>query len=185
MIEQFKSLIEQVVSQEVSKTSINNSLTSEVAQETGNSLINGFSGAIKNGNISEIMSLFNDDKNTLVSNPLVKQIVTSLATSLGSKFGIDEKQAAGFASSVIPMVISYISSKSKSGESGFSITDIMSNLGDGNSGSILDGLAGFGLDKNGDGKVDFKDAIATLSGDDKKSDKSGGLGGLLGGLFGK
>lgn len=184
MVEQLKILIEHVVSQEVSKTSIGSNLTSQVAQETGNSLLSGLSGAFQQGNITEIMGLFNDDKSNLASNPLVKQIVTGLATNLGSKFGIDEKQASGFATSIIPMVISFIGSKAKSGDAGFSVTDLISGLSGGNSGSLLDSLAGFGLDKNGDGIVDFKDAIAALSGDDKKGNK-GGLGGLLGGLFGK
>ena len=37
----------------------------------------------------------------------------------------------------------------------------------------------FGLDQNADGKVDMQDAVAAVSG------KSGGLGGLLGKMFGK
>jgi hypothetical protein len=155
-----------------------------VAEETGNSLLNGLSGAFQSGNITEIKGLFNDDKPSLVSNPLVKQIITGLASNLGSKFGIDEKQASSFANSIIPMVISFIGSKAKSGDSGFNITDLISGLTEGKSGGLLDSLAGFGLDKNGDGKVDFKNAIVALSVDDKKRNK-GGLGGLLGGLFGK
>ena len=39
------------------------------------------------------------------------------------------------------------------------------------------------IDVNGDGKVDMQDAISALSGNAKS--KKGGLGGLLGGLFGK
>ena len=38
-----------------------------------------------------------------------------------------------------------------------------------------------GLDQNGDGKVDLSDALSAVSGNGKK----GGLGGSLGGLFGK
>ena len=138
MIEQLKSIIDQVVGQEVTKSNIDSNLTSQVAQETGNSLINGLSGALQQGNLTEIMSLFNDDKSSLASNPMVSQIVTNLAGTLGSKFGIDAKQASGFASTIIPMVISFIGSKSKDGAAGFNIADLVSGLSGGNGGNLLD-----------------------------------------------
>lgn len=185
MIDQLKQIIEQFSAQEVTNSSVDNSLTSKVAQETGNSLMDGLSTAVKGGNFGEIMNLFNQDKNTLVSNPIVQQIITGLTNNLGSKVGIDAKNASSLASTIIPLVISFLGSKAKSGEAGFNITDIISGLSGGKSGGLLDALGSLGLDKNGDGKVDFQDALAALSGNSKDSKPSGGLGGLLGGLFGK
>ena len=185
MLDQLNKIIEQFTAQEVSNSSVDNSLTSKVAQETGNSLLEGISGAVKGGNFGEIMNLFNQDKNSLVSNPLVQQIISGLTNNLGTKVGIDSKNASSLAATLIPLVISFLGSKAKSGEAGFNITDIISGLSGGKSGGLLDALGGLGLDKNGDGKVDFQDALAALTGDSKNTKSSGGLGGLLGGLFGK
>ena len=185
MVDQIKNVIEQLASQEIAKSSVDNNLTSQIAQETGNSLMNGFTSAFQQGNMGDVMSLFNQDKNSLVSNPLVQQIISGLTNNLGAKVGIDSAQASSLASTIIPLVISFLGSKAKSGEAGFNITDIVSGLGGSNSGSMLDALGGLGLDKNGDGKVDFQDALAALTGGSASNAKQGGLGGLLGGLFGK
>jgi len=181
---QFASIIQQLVGQQIASTKIDQNLVPQVAEETGNSLLSGLTNAFKDGNASEIMSLFTQENSNLASNPMVGQIISGLASNLGTKFGIDSAQASTFASSVIPLIINFISSKSGSGASGFNVTDLISGLSGNNSGGFLDNLGAFGLDKNGDGKVDFKDALSALTGDNK-DDKSGGLGGMLGNLFGK
>jgi hypothetical protein len=66
---------------------------------------------------------------------------------------------------------------------GFDVSDLVSAIsgGSGNS-NLMDMVTKyggqFGLDQNNDGKVDMQDAMSAVT-------KKGGLGGLLGKLFGK
>ena len=65
---------------------------------------------------------------------------------------------------------------------GFNITDLISLISGGNGGGLMDAVSKyggqFGLDQDGDGQVGMSDAISAVT------KKSGGLGGLLGKLFG-
>ncbi|UYW00770.1 hypothetical protein K5I29_09620 [Flavobacterium agricola] len=181
---QFASVIQNFVQQQMHTISADEKLVPEVAEQTSESIFNGISNALKQGKTNEVLALFNDEKSNLASNPLVSQIVSGLTTNLASKFGIDAKKAEGFASSVIPTVLQFFKSKNESGESGFNITDILSGLGGKDAGGILSNLSAFGLDKLAEGKVDVKDALAALT-DSKNEGKNSGLGGMLGGLFSK
>ncbi|MBQ0117034.1 MAG: hypothetical protein KBS98_03835 [Flavobacterium sp.] len=182
MMEQLKGLIEQLTAQEVTKSdAIDNNLASNVAKETGTTLVSGSQNALSSGNVSDIMGMLTSGGTaaSLASNPVVKNIIESLTNNLGNNVGIDKSAASGFAGGAIPKILEMVLGSAKSGSNGFNITDLVSSLG--GSGSILNNLKDFGLDQNGDGKVDIQDAISAITGSGKK----GGLGGLLGGLFGK
>ena len=64
----------------------------------------------------------------------------------------------------------------------FNMSDLVSAISGGQGGGLMDAVSKyggqFGLDQDGDGKVGMSDAVAAVS-------KKGGLGGLLGKLFGK
>ncbi|MBD1421703.1 hypothetical protein [Sphingobacterium chuzhouense] len=169
MIDKLQQIIQQTTTQEVDTNSdIANNLTGNVAKETGSSLIDGLKSAVSGGNLSDLSDMLgNTDKNALTSNPIVKTIISSLTSKLGTNVGLDNNTAGGFANSIIPQIISMISSKVQSGD--FNISDIISSLAGGGTGSVLD--------QNGDGKVGFDDAISAV--------KKGKLGDALGGLFKK
>lgn len=85
---------------------------------------------------------------------------------------------------MIPQILGSLVGKAKDpNDSSFQISDIISAIsGNGGQASgIMETInkygMQFGLDQNGDGKVDISDAMAAT--------KSGGIGGLLGKLFGK
>ncbi|ADY50946.1 hypothetical protein Pedsa_0364 [Pseudopedobacter saltans DSM 12145] len=177
MVEKVKELIEQIAQQKVENTSgISNNLSSDVAKETGNSIVSGFKDALSNGQVNDIMGLMNINASAISSNPVVQNIVNSLTGKLSSNFGIDTQAAVNFSQSVIPQILSTIFSKAKDGNGGFNIADIISSLSGGQGGGILDSLKG--LDQNGDGQVNIQDAISALGG-------KGGLGNILGGFFKK
>src|SRR5690606_22001199 len=114
MVEQFKKIIEQIAEKEVSvNANVNNDLASNVAQETGNSLIEGLKSAVSGGNMSEIMGLVNaTDVNSLISNPVVKNIIDMLSSKLTNNVGIESSTSSGLASSIIPQLISMVDRKS-------------------------------------------------------------------------
>lgn len=178
MIDQLQQIIQQITEKEVTgNANVNNELAGNVAQETGNSLMEGLKSAVSNGNMSEIMGMMNNtDVNSLTSNPVVKNIIEMLSSKLTNNVGIDSSASSGLAGSIIPQLLSMV----LGGKGNFNVTDLIGSLTGGSSaggGSILDGLGKMGLDQNGDGKVGIDDAISAVT--------KGGLGDLLGGMFKK
>lgn len=107
------------------------------------------------------------DTTALTANPVVKNIISSLTAKLGVNVGLDNSTAGGFASAIVPQIISLIANKVKSGD--FNIGEMINSFGAGGAGSVLD--------QNGDGKVGIEDAISAVT--------KGKLGDALGGLFKK
>lgn len=109
----------------------------------------------------------------------------AVETGISKKTGVDSGIIAKILPMIAPIIMGYLGKQAKNNNVS-STTDLGGLLGglltgasSGNSGglggSILTGV----LDQNGDGKLDASDAIAAVT------KKKGGLGGLLGGLFGK
>lgn len=93
--------------------------------------------------------------------------------------------ASGVAGSLIPKILGSLIGKAKDlNDSSIEISDIISAIsGSGDNAGIMDAITKyggqFGLDQNGDEKVDISDAM------DAVTKKGGGIGGMLGSLFGK
>lgn len=165
MIDQIQQMVQQLTEKEVgSNEKISNNLAGSVAQETGASVMEGLKSAVSGGNMGDLMNMFNGtDANSLTSNPVVKNIIDSLTSKLGTNVGLDAGTSSNFAGSVIPQILSMVLGKAKSG-------DI-------NIGELLGGGAASALDQNGDGKLGIDDAISAVT--------NGKLGDVLGGFFKK
>lgn len=142
MIEQISKLIEQVSSSEISGAGISTDLAGAVTKETGDSIINGLKSSLSAGDIGGLTSLLGGSTSNLMSNPIVMGMVTNLISGLTSKVGLSDGIAKNFAGSVIPKIIESLISKSKGGESGFQVTDLVSGLGGGNAKDLLSSLTG-------------------------------------------
>ena len=169
MNDQIQQIVSQLTEKEVgTNANISNELAGNVAKETGNSLMEGLQNAVSGGNISELMNMFSgSDTNSLTSNPVVKNIIESLTSKLGTNVGLDAGTSGSFASNIIPQILSMVTGKAKNGD--FNISDILGSLAGGSATSMLD--------QNGDGKLGIDDAISAV--------KNGNLGDMLGGLFKK
>ncbi|MEP6806519.1 MAG: hypothetical protein ABI892_18470, partial [Flavobacterium sp.] len=118
------------------------------------------------------------------SNPVVQQITQQLSGTLGQKFGLSNDASSGVASGMIPQILSSLVNKAKDpNDSSFQISDLISSL-TGNSGQasgIMETInkygMQFGLDQNGDGKVDVADVLVVTK-------TKGGISGFIGKLFG-
>ena len=185
MFEQLTQLVQQYGGNAVvNNTAIPNEHNEAVISETSTSIFAGLQKIASEGGGEQLAGLFNGSSPIDSSNPVVQQITQQLTGSLGEKFGLSSADSSGVASSMIPQILNSLVNKAKDpDDSSFQITDIISSIS-GNSGqasNIMDTISKygmqFGLDQNNDGKVDIADAAALT--------KSGGLGGLLGKLFGK
>lgn len=174
----------------VANPAVPNEQNDAVIGEATHSIASGLQDALANGNVKEVMGLFNSNGQIDSQNPVVNNISGNLISSLTQKFNLNGGTAASIAGSLIPAVLGSLVKKTNDpSNSGFSLDSIFSSLTGGstngmNLGGLLGKFAG-GLDKDGDGDVDMQDLVGMISNGAKQQQGSGGLGGLLGGLFGK
>jgi hypothetical protein len=188
MFEQLSDLMKQFGNDAVvNNPAVPNEHNEAVLTEASGSIVNNLKEMVADGNISDVASLFNGDNASDSSNPVVQQLTEKLSGSLGEKFGLSSDVSSNVAGGLIPKVLGSLIGKAKDpNDSSINVSDVIGSLTGGNSeasGGLMDAVSkygsSFGLDQNGDGKVGFDDAVAAVS------KKSGGLGGLLGKLFGK
>lgn len=188
MFEQLTNLVNQFGNESViNNASVPNEQNEAVLNEANSSIVSHLKEMVTNGNYADIASMFNGENASNSSNVVVQQITERLSGSLGEKFGLSQEASAGVAGSLIPKVLGSLIGKAKDpNDSSININDIIGSLSGGNAqsnGGLMDAISkygsSFGLDQNQDGKVGIDDAVAAVS------KNSGGLGGLLGKLFGK
>ena len=186
MFEQLTQLVQQFGNDAVVRNdAIPNEQNEAVMNEASSSILSGLQKMVSEGGVEQLSGLFNGNNATNTSNPAVQQLTEQLTGNLGSKFGLSNEVASGVAGSMIPKILGSLIGKAKDpNDSSFNISDLVSAISGGGANSgIMDAISKyggqFGLDQNADGKVDMSDAI------DAVTKNSGGVGGLLGKLFGK
>lgn len=191
MLDQLVQLVRESAQETVvANTAIPNEQNDAVIGEASHSIASGLQEALASGNVKDVMGLFNSNGQVDNSNPVVNNISGNLISSLTEKFNLNGSSAAAIAGSLIPSVLGSLVKKTNDpGDNGFSLDGIFSSLTGGstqglNLGSLLGKFAG-GLDKDGDGDVDLQDMVGMISNGAKQQQGNGGLGGLLGGIFGK
>lgn len=188
MFDQLTELVKQFGQQDVvQNTAVPNEQNEAVMEHASGSILDSLKNiASQEGGADLIGSLFQGNNAGDASNPVVEQITNQLSGSLGEKFGLSSDAASGVAGSLIPKVLgSLIGGAKDPNNPEIQITDVIGAITGGNGasgGGIMDAISKyggmFGLDQDGDGQVGMSDAISAVT------KNSGGLGGLLGGLFG-
>lgn len=197
MLEQLMGLIQDNSQDAIVKNpAIPNQFNSDAMQTIFSSVVGGLQNQAQEGNVSGLMGLLSGQSgtgNNLMGNPIVSGIAQNAISSLMEKFGLSNSAAAGIISQILPGVLtSLISKVSNPNDNSMDFGGIM--------GSLLGGQAqqaqqqgGFDFNQIGyalaDGKLDMNDVMriggSLLGGSGNNSSSGGGLGGLLGGLFGK
>ncbi len=184
MFEQLTQLVQQFGNDAVVKNdAIPKEHNKAVMNEASSSILSGLQNIASNGGAEQLARLLQGNNASNSNNPIVKQLTEQLTGSLGAKFGLNNAAASSVAGSLIPKVLSSLINKAKDpNDSSFQVSDLINSIGGGNS-SLMDAVSKYGgivgLDQDGDGKVGIEDAMAAAT------KKNGGLGGLLGKLFGK
>jgi hypothetical protein len=187
MFEQLTQLAQQFgVESVVKNNAIPNEQNEAVMTEASNSIFSGLQKIVSEGGADQLAGLFQGNNAQDSSNPVVQKLTEQLTGNLGEKFDINSETASGVAGSLIPQILGSLVNKAKDpNDSSFQISDVIAAIS-GNSAQnsgIMDAISKyggqFGLDQNADGKVDLGDAMSAVT------KKGGGLGSLLGKLFGK
>jgi hypothetical protein len=187
MFEQLTQLAQQFgVESVVKNQAIPNEHNEAVMTEASSSIFSGLQKIVSEGGADQLAGLFQGNNAQDSSNPVVQKLTEQLTGSLGEKFGINSETASGVAGSLIPQILGSLVNKAKDpNDSSFQISDVIAAIS-GNSAQnsgIMDAISKyggqFGLDQNADGKVDISDAMSAVT------KKGGGLGSILGKLFGK
>lgn len=187
MFEQLTQLAQQFgVESVVKNKAVPNEHNEAVMTEASSSIFSGLQKIVSEGGADQLAGLFQGNNAQDSSNPVVQKLTEQLTGNLGEKFGINSETASGVAGSLIPQILGSLVNKAKDpNDSSFQISDVIAAIS-GNSAQnsvIMDAISKyggqFGLDQNADGKVDISDAMSAVT------KKGGGLGSILGKLFGK
>jgi hypothetical protein len=187
MFEQLTQLAQQFgVESVVNNQAVPNEHNEAVMTEASSSIFLGLQKIVSEGGADQLAGLFQGNNAQNSSNPVVQQLTEQLTGTLGEKFGINSETASGVAGSLIPQILGALVNKAKDpNDSSFQISDVIAAIF-GNSAQnsgIMEAISKyggqFGLDQNADGKLDINDAMSAVS------KKGGGIGSILGKLFGK
>src|SRR5262245_48700738 len=107
MIDQLIKLVQQnagdaIVKNNALPNQFNNAAIEEVAQQ----IFNGMQSQVSSGNMQQVTSMFTGgNMGSLVNNPMVAQMISNIAGSFASKFGISQQAAQTIAMGLIPQVM--------------------------------------------------------------------------------
>lgn len=163
MLDQLIKLVEQNAGDAIVKNqAIPNQHNNAAIQEVATQIMNGLKGQITEGNMQQVVSMFQGgSKNSLSGNPMVSQIISSVANNFASKFGVSPQAAQSIVSNLVPTVMNQLVSKTNNPkDNDFDLTSMMQGM-------------------SGNSKLDLSDMLGNVT-----SGKAGGFGDVLGGLFG-
>ncbi|AWM14477.1 hypothetical protein DI487_11835 [Flavobacterium sediminis] len=155
--------------------------------DSANGLLNALTSGKHNGSILDNVSGFLNggdfSDGSKILNHLLGDKLNAVSTGISNKTGVSSSIITKILPMLAPIIMGYLGKQTQKGNvsSASDLGGLLGGLltgvtsGNGGGGDILTSV----LDQNGDGKLDASDAISAVT------KKKGGLGGLLGGLFGK
>lgn len=152
----------------VNNPAIPNQHNDEAINMASSSIFDALKGQASGGGIGNLISMFSGGGAASGSNSMVSGVVSNLASQYAQKFGISPAIANTVASSLIPMVMEkFVNKTNDPNDSSFDLNGIVGSL-------------------TGKGGSDIASLIGQFTGGGQQANQGGGgLGGLIGGLFGK
>jgi Bacterial protein of unknown function (DUF937) len=170
MLDQLVKLVEQNAGDAIVKNqAIPNQFNNAAIQEVAGSIFNTLKGQVAQGNLQQVVSMFQGgaSQSALASNPMVSQMISSVAANFASKFGVSSTQAQSIVSSLLPTVMNqFIKKTNDPKDNSFDLTNMMKTM-------------------SGNNNLDVASIVGQLAGGNSKSNPLGALGGLAGKFFGK
>lgn len=170
MLDQLTKLVEQHAGDAIVKNSaIPNQFNNAAISEVSGSIFNALKGQVSQGNMQQVVSMFQGGASTssLANNPMIKQIIASVAGTFASKFGVSNAQAQSIVAGLIPTVMNqFVNKTNDPKDNSFDLTDMMKSM-------------------SGNNNLDLGSLLGSVTGGNSKSNPLGALGGLAGKFFGK
>lgn len=198
MFDQLQDLVKQFGGDAVvNNPAVPNEHNDAVLEHTSGSILDGLKGLVSGGgDLGGLAGMLAGKAGIDMNNPIVAGLASKVGSSLGEKFGLGSDVTGGIVASMLPKVLGGLVGKANDpADKSINIQDIISGIGGGSAagggGGLMDMVQKYGgmvgLDRDGDGQVGISDAIAAVTGSGaaEPAKSSGGLGGLLGKLFGK
>ncbi len=150
MLDQLKGLVKEYSADAIiTNPAIPNERNDEAVDLASTSILGSLKNMVTNGNISEVENLFNTTDQNVGNTAAANNIKGNFVEGLVHKFGLDQGKAGQIASSLIPIVLSKLVSKTNDpNDKGFDLSSIMGSLTGGNMGDMLGKLTG-GDEKDG------------------------------------
>lgn len=193
MLEQLFNLVkEQAGASIIQNPDIPNERNEEAVADVTNNIAGGLQQALASGQFKDVLGLLGGSGGDVQNNPLVNQLSGNAIESLMNKFNLNQGQAGGIVSSLLPSVLQKLISKTNDpADNSFDLQGIFSSLTGGKTNGldlqgILARVTQGGLDKDKDGDTDLNDVISMVKGG--AADQQQGGGGMLDivkGLFGR
>lgn len=168
----------------VNNPAVPNEQNEAVIKETSRSIFSGLKEMASENNLDDLAGILSGKVPIDVNNSVVKNLSSKVSEHLEEKYYLSPQNASGITDNLLPQVLGgLIGNAQDPNQPEFNVQDIISSISDGQGGGLMDLVSKYGgklgLDQDGDGQVGMSDAVAAVT------KKSGGLGGLLGKLFGK
>ncbi|AFK05180.1 hypothetical protein Emtol_4055 [Emticicia oligotrophica DSM 17448] len=192
MLEVLQGLIQQAgQSAVVQNPQVPNEHNEGVMDEVMQGLLGGLSNqANSQGGLGSLIGLLgNGSSGNLMSNPIVGNIAQSVVGNLMEKFGLSNSAAASVVGNMLPSVLGTLIDKTNDpNDSSIDLGGLMGTITGGKTNGIDFGsLLSQGANALADGKLDMNDIMniaGSAMGGQKQQGSGGGIGDLLGGLFG-
>lgn len=155
MLENLQNLVKEFAGDAIiNNPAIPNERNDEAVAATSNSIIGGLKDAIAKGNISDVMSMFNNNEQEPVNTDIGQNIKGNVVQDLMQKFGLDQGKALGIASTLLPGLLKrFVQKTNDPGDNSFDLQSIIGGLtggGSGVGGDLLKNITG-GTNSNNDG----------------------------------
>ena len=112
MLEQLLKLVEQNAKQPIIENkALPDQFNNAAIKEVTNQIFNTLKGQATQGNMQQVVSMFQASGRSSGTNPLVSAMMSSVTSSLTSKFGIAQEVAQSIASNLVPTVVNQIIKK--------------------------------------------------------------------------
>lgn len=194
MLEVLQGLIQQAgQGAVVQNPEVPNEHNEDVMSEVMQGLMGGLSNqANSQGGLGSLIGLLGgsagNNSGSLMSNPIVSNIAQSVIGNLMEKFGLSNSAAAGVVGDMLPSVLGGLIDKTNDpNDNSIDLGSLLGGITGGKTSGIDFGsLLSQGAGALADGKLDMND-LMNLAGNamgGQKQQDGGGLGSLLGGLFG-
>ena len=160
----------QLVKQHAGDAIINNNAIPDVhnnaaIQDVTDQIFSGLKNQVTQGNFQQVISMFQGNSNSIGSHPMTTQLISSIAVSLASKFGVSQQAAQNMASTLVPSVMQKLVHKTNDPtDTDFDLQSILSNF-------------------SGNSNFDIGSILGQVTGNNQQGGL-GGLGNVLGKLFG-